>query len=218
MSILDQATTSQFTWRDQSISALGIPAGTMVHRIFRHPGMDWAPPPEAFRTGRLDPPKGHRALFSTLYTAESGITAAFESRALRMEPSPGGDRLFAPRDDPALPPRRYVQHRLNTAALFVNFEERNTARAFGLDPDAIIDNYGSWQRAAMMVYTELVASPPASLAHVVGICHQSKHRGSNGWNFGFFHGSHEAVLTRGSSVALDLAELLHTHRVVLPAA
>ena len=208
MSILDGATLAQIPWGSDPVQMIGLAPGVPLFRIFRHDNMDWEAPPEAFSNGRLDPPPGYKADFTTLYTAESALTGAFEVRAIRLEPGSAGERLVPARDtDPVLPPRQLVRHTVTSGALFVNLEDRPTARVFGLDPDAILDRVVMWQHAVKGLVDRLKADPPRTIAPVVGVAHQSKIRGSNGWNFGFLIPRHTGVLQRGTPEPLDLDQL-----------
>jgi hypothetical protein len=71
--------------RDLTLQLLDPGSETLV-RLFRHPHGEWAAPPEAFRTLRVDPPLGHQADYAVLYTgdylpavaAECGVVIAGE--------------------------------------------------------------------------------------------------------------------------------------------
>lgn len=190
MSIQNNATVAAVPWEGRVVTMMGLPVGSEFHRVFRHPDGDWKAPPEKYRNGRIDPPSGRKADFSILYTAESLLTAAVEARALRILESDGLDLpdLVEVRD-PELPARHWVMHTLMAPAPFVNLEHRQTAQVFGLDPDMVLDRIDVWQQASAAVWDAIAANPPPAIAEVAGICYQSKHRASNGWNFGFFHGS-----------------------------
>ena len=86
--------------------------------------------------------------------------------------------------------------------MFVNFEDRETAQQFGLDPHMPVDRISKWQGAALSLFEALDELNGLVPVGIVGICYQSKHRGSNGWNFALFHGKHEIVLKRGLSTLL----------------
>lgn len=158
-------------------------------------------------TGRLRPRntatggstlrRGARRI-SQSFIPPSLLTAAVEARALRILESDGLDLpdLVEVRD-PELPARHWVMHTLMAPALFVNLEHRQTAQVFGLDPDMVLDRIDVWQQASAAVWDAIAANPPPAIAEVTGICYQSKHRASNGWNFGFFHGKHTQLLRRG---------------------
>lgn len=210
MSILDTATELTLSWGSDRVRALALLPGASLFRIFRRANMDWEAPPESYREGRLDPPPGAKSAFGTLYTAESPLTAAFEARSIRSTFTPDGEEeIFAfPTLDPAMPLQQVVEHKVISSAVFINLEDRATAKIFGLDPDAVRDSVPMWQNATHAVYDRLTNSPPsATIAPIVGVTHQSKHRVSNGWNFGFFTPLHHAVLQRGTPAPFDLQQL-----------
>jgi len=204
MSIQNNATAAAVPWGGRVVTMMGLPIGSKLYRVFRHPDGDWNAPPEKYRNGRIDPPSGRKADFSILYTAESLLTAAVEARALRILESDGHDLPeLVEVSDPDLPARHCVMHTLMTPALFINLEHRQTAQVFGLDPDMALDRIDAWQKASAAVCDAIAANPPTTIAEVAGICYQSKHRGSNGWNFGFFHGKHTQLLRRGKFKAFS---------------
>lgn len=209
MSILDTATDLKLSWDSDRVSAIALLPGTQLFRIFRHADMDWEPAPEEYRHGRLDPPASAKGAFGTIYTAESLLTAAFEARAVRSMFTSTGEEIWGcPALDPATPPQQFVQHELIGSAVFIQLEDRATAKLFGLDPDALCDDITMWQRATKAVFDRLASSPPAAtIAPIVGVTHQSKHRASNGWNFGFFSPLHHGVLKRGLPMPFDLQQL-----------
>jgi hypothetical protein len=144
-----------------------------------------------------------------LYTAESELTAAFEARAVRMRLNSSTEVLEAVIDlDSELPPRKSVVHVVCEPVLFVNLEHRSTALEFGLDPNSVLDRIEPWRVATHSVWEQLNSVPAETIARIVGVCHQSKLRGSNGWNFGIFHGLHSQVLTRGDPVPFELASVM----------
>jgi hypothetical protein len=209
MSIHNNATTALVPWKGRMVSMMGLPAGSDLFRIFRYPGADWNAPAEAYRFGRLDPPVGHKSAYSILYTAESELTAAFEARAVRMAIRGKMELPEIVVDvDTSLTPRQTVVHQLVTPAMFVNLEDRATAMAFGLDPDMVLDDLEAWRLATFGVWQAAEAGELTTVAAVAGVCHQSKHRGSNGWNFGLFHGVHATVLRRGQPRPFDPRQLL----------
>jgi hypothetical protein len=205
MSIHNKATVATMPWGHRHVTMMGLPAGTEFHRIFRYPGADWNAPPEAYRNGRIDPPPGRKAEFSILYTAESVLTAAVEARVFRVLEIGGRERLeLVEVCDPDLPVCQMVVHTLVSPALFIDLEHRQTAQAFGLDPDMVLDRIDAWQQASAAVWDALSAEPPRTIAEIAGVCYQSKHRASNGWNFGFFHGRHADFLHRGAAKPFKL--------------
>lgn len=148
--------------------------GEEMHRLYRFPGGGFKPAPPQFRNGRLDPPNGRADDYGMLYAADSLLTAALESGALLLMPSAEPTYELSLVADAELPPAKQVILRSIQEIKLIDFTDRATASAFGLNIDAVLDHLPPWRQAAALLI-ELLRQDMA-YHDVIGVCYRSRHR------------------------------------------
>ena len=147
------------------------------------PGGEWAPPPEAFRNLRVDPPAGHNGKFSVLYTSDTLACVAEECHVLQYN---AADDAFQV-DRALLAQYRVARYAYAAPALFVSIDPIDVG-ALGLQPRQYgpgmkldtVTIYDRYQAASLALFERV-----GELAH--GLSWQSMHRGQLGRVYAVWH-------------------------------
>jgi hypothetical protein len=174
-----------FSGRDLELELLD-PDSTSLVRLFRHPGGEWDPPPEAHRNLRVDPPAGHKSAFAVLYTGNTLPTVAIECGVLHAD---ARDRYIWAVD--LAEQYRVVRYAFSAPALFLPIDGRNR-KAIGLaGSQRKFAGYEPYQLAAHELFQRY-----GSVVH--GLSWESFHRNQPGRVYALWH-QHKATI--GLSVA-----------------
>ncbi|MGF6571132.1 hypothetical protein ABH945_003253 [Paraburkholderia sp. GAS333] len=159
-------------------------AATLV-RLFRHPGADWEPPPEAFRNLRVDPPDGCKGEFSVLYTGDNIAVVAAECRILRVDPDENYTWLRARAKE-----YKVARYTYSKPAVFIPIDGEN-CRLLGLAGGTReLRGYGQFQAVAQMLHRRFGAG-------LHGLSWASFHRNQPGRIYAIWHEHKESIgLTR----------------------
>jgi len=169
-----------FRGRDLELELLD-PDSERLVRLFRHPGGDWEPPPEAYRNLRVDPPAGHKAEFAVLYTANTMATVAIECGVLRAD---ARDHYTWATDVAAQ--YRVVRYSFAAPALFVRIDGRNRVVLGLAGPQRKFAGYEPYQSVARDLFVRYGGT-------VHGLSWESFHRNQPGRVYALWH-QHKATI------------------------
>lgn len=165
-----------FRGRDLQLELLD-PGSVPLFRLFWRPKGEWAAPPAARRTLRVDPPPGHQSEFAILYTADSLPGVAAECRVLSIDPH---DRYSVNRATAST--YQVARYAFDAPALFIPIDGRNThtfdltASSRRFDGDA----YLPYQEVSLELFHRF-----GGLAH--GLSWTSFHRNQLGRVYAIWH-------------------------------
>lgn len=182
------AAAGAFPGRDLELELLD-PDSERLVRLFRHPGGEWEPPPEAFRNLRVDPPAGEKDAFAVLYTASTLATVAIECGVLRAD---ARDRYTWATD--LAKQYRVVRYAFAAPALFVPLDGRNRTVLGLAGGQRRFAGYEPWQATAHEVFRRF-----GRIVH--GLSWESFHRNQPGRVYALWHHHKSTVGLRIASPA-----------------
>lgn len=167
-------TTSAKDFRGRELELELLDPGSLIlHRLFKHNGGDWEPPPEVYRNLRVDPPDGHKAAYAVLYTGDTLATVATECHVLSADLY---DRYTW--NSAAAQQYRVVRYQFDAPAMFVPIDGRNRdvlglrRRSFG--------TYADFQRVSFELFRRY-----GRILH--GLSWDSFHRNQPGRVYALWH-------------------------------
>lgn len=176
---------ASFSGRDLELELLD-PDSERLVRLFRRPGGEWEPPPEAYRNLRVDPPLGHKDMFAVLYTGSTLATVAIECGVLRADLQ---DRYTWAMD--LAGEYRVVRYAFAAPALFVPLDGRNRPTLGLGGSQRRFAGYEPYQAAAHELFRRF-----GNVVH--GLSWESFHRNQPGRVYALWH-RHKATV--GLSIA-----------------
>lgn len=168
------ATSASFRGRDLDLELLD-PNSERLVRLFRHPGADWEPPPQAVRNLRVDPPAGHKGAFAVLYTGNTLPTVAIECGVLRAD---ARDRYTWATD--LARQFKVVRYAFSLPALFVPIDGHNRVVLGLAGGQRKFAGYEPYQAVAHELFRRY-----ATVAH--GLSWESFHRNQPGRVYALWH-------------------------------
>lgn len=157
------------------------PKSVELVRLSQHEKGDWDPPPEEFRTLRVDPPDGYKHAYAVLYTGSTLAAAAIECRILCVD---NNDNYSWSSTQAA----RYdvIRYAFERPALFLPLDGPNRAvlERGGLTPS--FGDYSSSQAMALQLFQRFGAA-------VHGLSWASFHRNQPGRVYALWH-HHKATV------------------------
>ncbi|MCW7541557.1 RES domain-containing protein [Aquabacterium sp. A7-Y] len=161
------------------VDLVGLPAGSVLHRVCRPDASPLAPAPAAWRDGRLDPPAGRKERYGVLYTGGSRLGVCVEARRLVHSRLSDGLEVSQP-----LAPGRLCTLVTRAPLLLVHLDTLYNTLLFRC-PESQRGNYALWQQVSWRVWSA-VQRHPLAFAPVAGIAYRSFHRHSPCLNAAIF--------------------------------
>jgi hypothetical protein len=165
------------------------PGVARLVRLFRHPGGEWAAPPQRFRNLRVDPPPGHKSAFAVLYIADTLPTVAMECRVLAAD-----DRDRYTWSEELARQYKVVRYEHDRPMIMLPIDGPNRV-TLGLDgATRQFSGYEPYQRVAHQMHRQY-----GKVVH--GLSWESFHRNQPGRIYALWHGHKRTVGLRIASAA-----------------